>query len=147
MWVGIFANLALAIPTIAAPAALIGMMGWPTATPDLWPRFSALLLVLLSVFYMPAGLDIDRYRATAWFAVASRLAGVLFFMFEPTYWFCMVFDGVFLVPLAILLTMAVRGEKPAAAPATAPEERRQAVPGDPEERRQAVPGDKGAATV
>ena len=116
MWVGIFANLALAIPTIAAPSALIAMMGLPTATPDLWPRFSALLLVLLSVFYMPAGIDIDRYRATAWFAVASRLTGVLFFMFEPTYRLFGYFDGVFLVPLAILLIVAVRGERAAAAP-------------------------------
>ena len=131
MWVGIFANMALAIPTIAAPAAMLAMTGLPTATPDLWPRFSALLLMLLSVFYMPAGVDIDRYRATAWFAVASRLTGVVFFMFEPTYRLFGYFDGVFLVPLAILLTMAVRSEKQAAA----------------EERRQAVPGDKGAAAI
>jgi hypothetical protein len=114
MWVGIVANLALAIPTIAAPSAMIEMIGLPTATPDLWPRFSALLLVILSVFYMPAGVDIDRYRATAWFAVASRLAGVLFFMFEPRYQLFMYFDGVFLIPLAILLTMAVRSTRPVA---------------------------------
>ena len=114
MWVGIIANLALAIPTMAAPSAMIEMTGLPTATPDLWPRFSALLLVLLSVFYMPAGIDIDRYRATAWFAVASRLAGVLFFMPEPRYHLFMYFDGVFLIPLAILLTMAVRSVRPAA---------------------------------
>ena len=113
MWVGIFANLALAIPTIAAPSAIIEMTGLPTATPDLWPRFSALLLVILSVFYMPAGIDIDRYRATAWFAVGSRLAGVLFFMFEPRYRLFMYFDGAFLIPLAILLTMAVRSARPA----------------------------------
>ena len=112
MWVGIFANLALAIPTIAAPSAMIEMTGLPTATPDLWPRFAALLLVILSVFYMPAGVDIDRYRATAWFAVASRLAGVLFFMFEPRYRLFMYFDGVFLIPLAILLTMAIRSTRP-----------------------------------
>jgi hypothetical protein len=115
MWVGIFANIALALPTLAAPAALIAMTGLPTATPDLWPRFAALLLVILSVFYMPAGLDIDRYRATAWFAVGSRLAGVMFFMFEPQYRLFMYFDAVFLIPLAILLTMAVRSERPAGA--------------------------------
>lgn len=110
VWVGIVANLALALPTLAAPAALIAMASLPTATPDLWPRFSALLLVLLSVFYMPAGIDIDRYRATAWMAVASRLAGVLFFLLEPpAYRMFMYFDLVFFVPLAVLLTLAVRG--------------------------------------
>lgn len=117
MWVGIVANLALALPTIAAPSQIIAMSGLPTATPDLWPRFAALLLVLLSVFYMPAGLDIDRYRASAWCAVASRLAGVVFFTFEPGYRMFAVFDGIFLVPLALLLTLAVRREKAPAPPA------------------------------
>jgi hypothetical protein len=111
MWVGITANILLALPTIAAPAAIIQMTGLPTATPDLWPRFSALLLILLSVFYMPAGIDIDRYRASAWFAVASRLAGVVFFMFEPQYRLFMWFDLAFMVPLGILLTLAVRAER------------------------------------
>jgi hypothetical protein len=120
MWVGIFANLALAIPTIAAPSAMIEMIGLPTATPDLWPRFSALLLVLLSVFYMPAGLDVDRYRAAAWFAVGSRAAGVLFFMFEPRYRLFMYFDAAFLIPLGILLTLAVRSARPVSTPPTPP---------------------------
>ena len=117
MWLGIVANIALALPTLAAPSAMLALTGLPTATPELWPRFSALLLVLLSVFYMPAGVDIDRYRATAWFAVASRFAGVAFFAVEPTYRLFMYFDLAFLVPLGVLLTMAVRGARPAAAPA------------------------------
>jgi hypothetical protein len=112
VWIGIFANLALALPTMAAPATLIEMAGLPTATPDLWPRFAALLLILLSVFYIPAGRDIDRYRITAWLTVASRLAGVLFFLFEPSYRLFMYFDAVFLIPEAILLTLAVRSEAP-----------------------------------
>lgn len=117
MWIGIAANVALALPTLAAPAAIIAMASLPTATPDLWPRFSALLLVLLSVFYIPAGLDIDRYRATAWFAVASRLAGVVFFSVEPAYRVFMYFDLAFFVPLAVLLTMAVRRAKQTASAA------------------------------
>ena len=117
IWIGIAANLALAIPTLAAPAAMLTMASLPTATPDLWPRFAALLLVLLSVFYMPAGLDIDRYRATAWLAVASRLAGVLFFSVEPAYRPLLYVDLVFFVPLAVLLTLAVRSVRRASAAA------------------------------
>lgn len=120
VWAGIAANLALALPTLAAPSALLALAGLPTATPDLWPRFSALLLVLLSVFYAPAGLDIDRYRATAWFAVGSRLAGAVFFLLEPAdYRLFAYFDLAFFVPLAVLLTLAVRGARrpgPASAP-------------------------------
>ena len=115
MWVGIFANLALALPTIAAPSQMMAMASFPTATPDLWPRFAALLLLLLSVFYIPAGRDIDRYRSIAWFAVASRLAGVVFFSFEPAYRICGYFDLIFLVPLGVLLTLAVRRAHPPAA--------------------------------
>jgi hypothetical protein len=113
VWIGIFANLALALPTMAAPAQLIAMAGLPTATPDLWPRFAALLLVLLSVFYIPAARDIDRHRITAWFTVLSRLAGVVFFMFEPSYRLFMYFDLVFLLPEATLLMLAVRSVAPA----------------------------------
>ena len=109
VWIGIVANLALALPTLAAPAQMIEMAGLPTAGTDIWPRFSALLLILLSVFYIPAGQDIDRYRPVAWFAVASRLAGVVFFIGEPNYRLFMYFDLVFFVPLAILLVLAVRG--------------------------------------
>jgi hypothetical protein len=122
VWVGIFANLALALPTLAAPSQVVAMASLPTATPDLWPRFAALLLVLLSVFYMPAGLDIDRYRTTAWFTVGSRLAGVVFFMMEPpAYRLFMYYDLVFLIAQGALLVIAVRGERRAAgttAPAT-----------------------------
>lgn len=118
VWVGIVANLALALPTIAAPAQMLAMSGLPTATPDLWPRFAGILLVLLSVFYMPAAIDPDRHRATAWFTIVSRLTGVVFFSFEPRYLMLGLFDGVFLIPQAILLIIAVRGEKTAAAAAT-----------------------------
>ena len=109
MWLGIFANLALALPTIAAPAFMIETVSLPTATPDLWPRFSGLLLVLLSVMYMPAATDVNRYRVVAWFAVASRLAGVVFFAIEGSpYLLFGLFDLVFFLPEAALLTIVQR---------------------------------------
>ena len=107
MWLGILANLALALPTIAAPDMMIEFTRLPTATPVLWPRFAGLLLVILSVFYTPAATDIDRYRIVAWFAIGSRAAGVLFFMPQPTYRLFGLFDLVFLVPLLLLLLVAI----------------------------------------
>jgi hypothetical protein len=107
MWLGILANLALALPTIAAPDFMIDRVGLPTATPVLWVRFSGLLLVILSVFYTPAATDIDRYRIVAWFAIGSRAAGVLFFMPQATYRMFGLFDGVFLIPLLLLLLVAI----------------------------------------
>jgi hypothetical protein len=110
LWLGILANLALAVPTLLAPAALIALSGLPEATPTLWPQFAGLLLLLLSVFYAPAAVDPVRYRAVAWLAVASRLAGVIFFVgFQPAAYHALgYFDLVFFVPEAILLVVASR---------------------------------------
>jgi len=66
VWIGVVCNLALAVPTLVAPGQTMALTGIPPASPLLWPQFSALLLILLSVFYIPAALDFARYRVTAW---------------------------------------------------------------------------------
>ena len=110
VWISIAANLALSIATLLSPAASMARAGVPPATPLLWPQFSALLLILLSIFYIPAALDFARYRITAWCTVGSRLAGVIFFVgFQPpAYHQLGYFDFVFLVPESILLFAASR---------------------------------------
>ena len=107
IWLGILANLALALPTLAAPDMMMEFVRLPTATPLLWPRFAALLLILLSVFYAPAGTDLDRYRIVAWLAIGSRAAGVLFFLPQATYRLFGYFDLAFLVPELLLLLVAI----------------------------------------
>lgn len=109
MWLGILANFALAGPTLVVPERLIAMAGLPTASPLLWVRFSAWLLILLSFLYMPGAVNVYRYRASAVLSVTSRLAGVLFFATQAAeYRLFGLFDFVFLVPEAILLTIALR---------------------------------------
>src|SRR5258706_3750887 len=108
MWLGILTNIALSVATMVAPARMLAMSDLPPAMPDLWPRFAALLLILLSTFYMPAAIDPDRYRANAWFAVGSRLVGVIFFMFQPDYRALGGVDLVFFVPDARFLRRAFR---------------------------------------
>lgn len=110
VWIGIASNLALAVPTLVSPAASMARAGVPAAAPLLWPQFSALLLILLSILYVPAALDFERYRITAWSAVGSRLAGVIFFVgFQPpAYHRLGYFDLIFFVPEAVLLTLAFR---------------------------------------
>ena len=62
---------------------------------------------------MPAAIDPDRYRATRGWHVVSRLAGVVFFMGSSRPTACSdFFDLVFLVPEAVLLFIATRGEPP-----------------------------------
>jgi hypothetical protein len=106
---GIAANLALAVPTLLAPERMIAFASLPPAVPLLWVRFSALLLVLLSLFYVPAAADCTRFRVVAWLAVVARLAGVAFFAAQPAdYRLFGLFDLVFFIPEAILLTLASR---------------------------------------
>ena len=82
MWVGIFANVALALPTLLWPAEMLALSRLPDAIPLVWVRFSSLLLILLSSFYVPAALDCRRARVNAWLATSGRLAGVIFFAFQ-----------------------------------------------------------------
>ena len=109
MWTGIIANFLLSLPCLIDPAWSIALMRMPEATPLMWPRFAAQLVILLSLFYIPAAIDPFRYRANAWLAVFSRLAGVIFFtsltLFsnEREYWLFGAFDLAFLVPQYLLL--------------------------------------------
>jgi hypothetical protein len=112
LWLGIAANLTLAIPTLLAPHWMTTLAGLPSPSPLVWPRFAALLLILLSLSYIPAAIDLDRYRATAWLAVLSRLVGVVFFIgFQPAaYRMLGVFDLVFFVPELILLVIVAQSK-------------------------------------
>lgn len=110
LWLGIAANLASAVPSVLAPAAMLRLFRFPEVTPVMWAQFAALLLVLLSLFYMPAAIDPRRYRVIAWLAVGARLAGVVFFLgFQPKeYHQFGYFDLAFFVPQAVLLWMVSR---------------------------------------
>ena len=69
LWLGIAINVALAVPTLLIPERMLVLTLLPPATPLMWPRFAAWLLMLLSAFYVPAALDAIRFRTIAWLAV------------------------------------------------------------------------------
>src|SRR3954468_24495546 len=107
LWLGIVANLALATPTLLVPERMLALSSLPPATPLMWPRFAAWLLILLSAFYVPAARDPVRYRTVAWLAVGARLAGVLFFLSQAAdYRMLGGVDLVFFVPEVVLVTLA-----------------------------------------
>ena len=114
MWLGIVANVALAVPTLLAPERMIEFVGLPMPTPLLWTRFAALLLILLSLFYVPSAIDPDRYRLVAWLTLVSRLTGFVFFVgFQAAeYHRFGYFDLAFLIPQALLLFSFARGAGP-----------------------------------
>jgi hypothetical protein len=121
MWLGIVADWVLAVPTIFAPEAVLRTLGLrPTGDP-VWTAFAALLVFLLSLFYIPAAVNPYRYRFNAWMAVFSRPPGVLFFLFlnagyYPT--FGLVDGSLFIIQFPLLL-LAMRHRPPQPAPPVA----------------------------
>lgn len=112
VWLGIVANCLLAIPTLLMPGPVMQIFGLPQAAPLMWPSFAALLLLLLSAFYVPAALRPLKYLPVSWLAVAARLAGVIFFcVFNHSYFFFGIFDLAFLLPETPLLLLAMREQQ------------------------------------
>jgi hypothetical protein len=109
VWVGVLANFAMALPALFLPDEMLAMMSLPSASPGMWPSFAALLLMLLSLFYIPGALNPLKYRPVAWLAVLARLAGGIFFcIFNRDYFLFGLFDLTFFVPEFIFLTLAIR---------------------------------------
>ncbi|HEX2252280.1 MAG TPA: hypothetical protein VHQ65_03325 [Thermoanaerobaculia bacterium] len=106
VWLGILADWALGIPTIFAPEWVLDTLGFRATGDPVWTAFAALLVVLLSLFYIPGASDPHRYRFNAWLAVFARVPGVIFFLllYPGAYPAFGILDGVlFLVQLPLLL--------------------------------------------
>ena len=109
MWFGIVANIVVALISIAMSPAVLDLLGLPFAQPLVWPRFAAFLLILLSIFYVPAALDPAGNRFTSIFAVICRFGGVAFFSIVGGGYIAFgLFDFVFGLPQAILLALGLR---------------------------------------
>jgi zinc transporter ZupT len=118
VWLGVLVNLSCALPAIFAPKLLLGFLNLEPTTPFIWVRFAGLLLFLLSLFYLPAASNLYRYRANAYLAVFSRLAGITFFgtavlIYEKprTYLPMGLVDLAFGIVQGILLALAIKHER------------------------------------
>ncbi len=108
VWLGILANFALALPTLFLPDEMLAMSSLPSASPTMWPSFAALLLILLSLFYIPVAIRPLYYPFVSWLAVLARLAGVIFFcIFNRDYLMFGLLDLTFFIPECILLILAI----------------------------------------
>ena len=112
--VGVASNLVLALFGLFAPGTLLSALGLQEAVPDIWPRFAAWLLILLSAFYLPPASDPYRSPITSWLVVAARVAGVVFFSasyvlldLPATYLLFGAFDLAFAMPEAYFLRRAL----------------------------------------
>lgn len=79
VWLGILLNLAFVAGLLLDPNATLALFNIPPG-PTSWPRFAALLLFIVTLFYIPPTIDLERYRANAWLAILpSRSGGATFF--------------------------------------------------------------------
>lgn len=97
--IGIALNLAYCAPLLVAPAWTLSLFGIPQESTTFWPRLVGGLLILISTFYVPMTIDLDRYRVFAWLSILpSRTFGATF-LFIAVLGFG--FSGGFLVPAVI----------------------------------------------
>ena len=109
---GVVVNLALSIPTLLVPEKMLALFSLPLVEPVIWVQFSANLLILLSLFYIPAAIDPFRYQTSAWLAVFSRVAGVIFFLTQARIYLLFgLLDLCFAIPEGVLLILAYRANK------------------------------------
>ena len=110
MWLGILQDWALGIPAIFAPERVLAVTKQrPTGDPT-WSAFAALLLLLISLLYIPGAQDPHRYRRTAWISVFARPPGVIFFfgLRRGTYPVFGIIDAVLFLIQGPLLFLASR---------------------------------------
>lgn len=81
VWFGIFLNALFIIPLLFSPRWMLDLFGIPLQE-LIWARESAGLLMIITVFYVPAAINFERYRANAYIAIfPSRTFGATFFFF------------------------------------------------------------------
>ena len=79
VWFGIFLNALFIIPLLFWPRWMLDLFDIPLEQ-LVWARAAAGLLMIISTFYVPAAIDLGRYRVNAYIAVfPSRTFGATFF--------------------------------------------------------------------
>ncbi|MGJ5632319.1 hypothetical protein [Nostoc sp. CALU 1950] len=81
VWLGVIQNCVMGIPAIFAPSWLLELLHQRPTEDPVWTSFAGLLVVLLSLFYIPGGNDPYRYTSNAVLAIFARSQGVIFFFF------------------------------------------------------------------
>ncbi|MEQ9549020.1 hypothetical protein [Coleofasciculus sp. G2-EDA-02] len=120
VWLGIVVNMFFIIPLCFFPEVLLSLLKMQIPVPIIWVRAAGLLLLELSILYIPGAIDPYRYKATAWMSVfVTRGAGatfflsaVLFFGQELGFLTIALVDVFFIIVQGILLFLAMRNQQP-----------------------------------
>lgn len=106
---GILVNMFFSLPGMFIPNTVLQISGEDPVREPVWPGAASLLLTLLSLFYIPAAVNLFRYTPVAWLAILSRFAGFTFFILLWKHNAIIAWvDLCFGVPELILLILALR---------------------------------------
>jgi len=118
IWTGIIVNMLFVFPLFFAPEFILNIFHLKLDR-VIWAQAAGMLLFIISIYYIPAALDIDRYRANAWYhCIPSRACGstffainVLFLGAEPGFLSIAIVDAIFGLLILIILLRITNLEK------------------------------------
>ena len=121
VWLGVIANWSFGLWVVFGdPHALLAMLQLGDQADVLWLYNYAILLMILSLFYIPAASDPFRYRANAWLLIVGRLVpsttfvvGVLLGYMPHGFLGLFLADGsIGVIELVLLLRIFREGPRP-----------------------------------
>lgn len=121
VWLGIIINVVFfVIPLLFFPEVMLSFLKMQIPVPIIWVRAAGLLLLEISILYIPGAMDPYRYKATAWMSIlVTRGGGATFFitavlLFGQDLGFLSIalVDLVFAVIQGILLFLALQTQQP-----------------------------------
>jgi hypothetical protein len=121
VWLGVIANWLFGLWAVFGDGnSLLAMLRLGRQDSLLWLYNYAILLMILSLFYLPAARDPFRYRANAWLLVVGRLVPATTFLigvalgYMPSGFFTLFMaDGsIGLIELFLLLHIFREGPRP-----------------------------------
>jgi cytochrome c5 len=116
VWLGIVFNLFFILTELFAPDFINVAVGLAPGFPTVWNRAHSIMVLALTILYIPAAVNPLRYPAYSWLLVVSRLAAAIFWAWciasgQGAFGSYLASDGAFCVVQAILLQMAMPAEQ------------------------------------
>jgi hypothetical protein len=120
VWLGVIANFSFGVWAVFIdPHSLVAFFKLGPLQSTIWLYNYSILLMILSLFYIPAAHDPDRYRANAWLLIVGRLlpastffVGVLLGFMPPGFASLGIGDSTFgILELILLLRIIKRSGK------------------------------------
>ncbi len=115
MWLGILFNLFFVLEQVLSPGSVNLATGLTPDFPMVWNQAHGVMVLALSILYIPAALSPLQFPAYSWLTVLSRLLAAIFWAWcvqsgQGNFASYLYTDGGFCVVLAVLLQRALPKE-------------------------------------